>query len=265
VSLRVLIVDDEAVARRRVRRLLANEADVVVAGECGDGGSAVQAIARDGPDVVFLDVQMPELDGFEVVQSIAAAERPWIVFVTAFDRYALRAFDVHAIDYLLKPFSRERFSLALGRARDRLEHRVANGEMAALLEHLRKTPRHPARVAVRTADRLVVVGWRDVDWIEAADNYVKLHVGEKTHILRETLASIEKQLDPARFARIHRSAIVELDRIAEMHPASHGDVDVVLRNGTRRPLSRTHRDRAERALVDGGGDQRGRLRASRKP
>jgi two-component system LytT family response regulator len=120
--------------------------------------------------------------------------------------------------------------------------------MAALLEHLRKTPRHPARVAVRTGDRLVVVDWRDVDWIEAADNYVKLHVGAKTHILRETLASIEKQLDPARFARIHRSAIVQLDRIAELHPASHGDVDVVLRNGTRLGVSRTWRARVEQLI-----------------
>ena len=248
MSIRVLIVDDEAVARRRIRRLLAGESDIAIVGECGDGASALRTIANDRPDLVFLDVQMPELDGFAVVRAAVPLGLPGVVFVTAYDRYALRAFDVHAIDYLLKPFSRERFSLALGRARDRLEHRVANGQMAALLEHLRKTPRHPARVAVRTADRLVVVGWRDVDWIEAADNYVKLHVGEKTHILRETLASIEKQLDPTRFARIHRSAIVQLDRIAELHPTSHGDVDIVLRNGTRLGVSRTWRARVEQLI-----------------
>jgi two-component system LytT family response regulator len=246
--MKVLIVDDEAVARRRIRRLLAGESDIAIVGECGDGASALRAIANDRPDLVFLDVQMPELDGFAVVRAAVPLGLRGVVFVTAYDRYALRAFDVHAIDYLLKPFSRERFSLALGRARDRLERRAANGQMAALLEHLRKTPRHPARVAVRTGDRLVVVDWRDVDWIEAADNYVKLHVGAKTHILRETLASIEKQLDPARFARIHRSAIVQLDRIAELHPASHGDVDIVLRNGTRLGVSRTWRARVEQLI-----------------
>lgn len=246
MSLRVLIVDDEAVARRRVRRLLANEADVVVAGECGDGGSAVQAIARDAPDVVFLDVQMPELDGFEVVQSIASAERPWIVFVTAFDRYALRAFDVHAVDYLLKPFTRERFQLALARVRERRAQRHGDPRLSAMLRDLRSAHRYASRVAVRAGDRYVVVHWRDVDWIEAADNYVSLHVGAREFLLRDTLASIEQHLDPEQFVRIHRSAIVQLDRVVELRPATHGDVQVVLRNGVSLVMSRTWRDRVER-------------------
>jgi two-component system, LytTR family, response regulator len=253
VSVRILIVDDEAVARRRIRRLLAAEPDITIVGECPDGASALRSIAADRPDLVFLDVQMPELDGFEVVQSIPSADLPGIIFVTAFDRYALRAFDVHAIDYLLKPFTRERFRTALARARERHERRRGDGGLDALVDHLHELRRYPKRVAVRTADKFVVVTWRDVEWIEAADNYVKLHAGPREYLLRETLASIEQQLDPELFARVHRSAIVQLDRIAELHPATHGDVDLVLDSGTRLVLTRTWRDRVEQ-LFRGGGD-----------
>lgn len=245
MTVRVLIVDDEAVARRRIRRLLAAEPDVTVVGECADGASALKAMAGDKPDIAFLDVQMPELDGFEVIQSVRPSDLPGVVFVTAFDRYALRAFDVQAVDYLLKPFTRERFRTALSRVRARLDRR-SHDNLAALLDHVRAARRYPTRVAVRAADRFVVIDWRDVDWVEAADNYVKLHVGAKEFLLRDTLAAVEKQLDPERFARIHRSAIVQLDRIAELHPASHGDADVVLRGGTRLMLSRTWRERVRR-------------------
>ena len=248
MTLRVLIVDDEPVARRRIRRLLAAEPDVGIVAECADGASALRAIVSDRPDIAFLDVQMPELDGFEVVQSVSPNELPAIVFVTAFDRYALRAFDVHAIDYLLKPFTRERFRTALARARERLGRRGRDSQLTALIDAIRAKRRYPSRVAVRTGGRFLVVDWRDVDWIEAADNYVRLHVGGKEYLLRETLASIEKQLDPERFARIHRSAIVQLDRIVELDPASHGDVDVVLRSGARLVVSRTWRDRIEPLL-----------------
>lgn len=245
MTVRVLVVDDEAVARRRIRRLLAAEPDVTVVGECADGASALKVIASERPHIVFLDVQMPELDGFEVVQSVPPTELPGVVFVTAFDRYALRAFDVQAIDYLLKPFTRERFRTALLRARARLDGR-GDDNIAKLIDHLRATNRYPTRLAVRAADRLIVIDWRDVDWVEAADNYVKLHVGAKEFLVRDTLAAIEKRLDPERFARIHRSAIVQLDRIAELHPAGHGDVDVVLRGGARLVLSRTWRERVQR-------------------
>jgi two-component system LytT family response regulator len=241
-TLRVLIVDDETVARRRIRRLLATEGDVVIVGECEDGASALSAIAAEKPDVAFLDVQMPELDGFDVVRSIAPTELPAIVFVTAFDQYALQAFDVHAIDYLLKPFTRERFRTALTRARERLLSRTRQGDVDKLIEHLRTTRRYPTRVAVRTTDRYVVVNWADVDWVEAADNYVTLHVGAREYLLRDTLASLEQQLDPERFGRIHRSALVQFDRIAELHPASHGDIDLVLRNGVHLTLTRTWRE-----------------------
>ncbi|HZR25190.1 MAG TPA: response regulator [Vicinamibacterales bacterium] len=249
MSVRILIVDDETVARKRVRRLLAGEPDVTVVGDCADGAGAVRAIATERPDIVFLDVQMPELDGFEVVRSIPPAERPAIVFVTAFDRYALRAFDVHAVDYLLKPFTRERFRTALARAREQHARRRQDPRVTALLDDLRGAQRHAARVAVRVGDKFVVVAWRDVDWIEAADNYVTLHVGAKQYLLRETLSALEDQLDPQQFTRVHRSAIVRMDRIAEWHPASHGDAELVLRSGARVTLTRTFRSKVERIIA----------------
>jgi two-component system LytT family response regulator len=243
---RVLIVDDELIARRRVRRLLTVEKEIAIVGECGDGGSAVKMITDLEPDIAFIDVQMPELDGFDVVESVPPDKLPAIVFVTAFDRYALRAFEVHAIDYLLKPFTNERFRTALTRARERVAAHDRRASVGALVDHLRMTRRHPARVAVRVGERSIVINWRDVDWIEAADNYVRLHVGAKDFLLRETISAIEAQLDPDRFARVHRSAIVQIDRIAEFQPSGHGDVDLVLRNSVRLTLTRTWRDRVER-------------------
>ena len=241
MTLRALIVDDETVARRRLRRQLAPAPDVVGAGECADGAAAVQAITTDCPDLVFLDVQMPELDGFGVLRTIDPAPRPAIVFVTAFDRYALRAFDVHAIDYLLKPFTPERFRLALDRARERIGRAAVDPGLVTLAAALRRQPRYPSRVPVRAGGRIVMVDLSTVDWIEAADNYVRLHAGRREFLLREPLAGLEKRLDPDRFARIHRSAIVQVDRIRELHPASHGDMDVILMDGTVLTLSRTWR------------------------
>jgi two-component system LytT family response regulator len=239
-KLRALIVDDERVARQRIRRLLASTAsDIAVIGECGDGVTAVDTIAREAPALVFLDVQMPELDGFGVVSALDPAALPAIIFVTAFDKYALRAFDVHAIDYLLKPFTTERFRTAVLRARDRIQRRTLDNGLASLAQTLRERPRYLTRVSVKTAGKIVLVDVTTVDWIEAADNYVRLHVGTREYLHRETLAGLEKQLNPERFVRIHRSALVQIDRIAELHPASHGDMDVVLRNGKTLTLSRT--------------------------
>jgi two-component system LytT family response regulator len=248
MTLRVFVADDEAVARRRIRRYLGADAGVIVVGESADGVSAVDAIRTLAPDVVFLDVQMPELDGFGVLQALAPAPLPAVVFVTAFDRYALQAFDLHAIDYLLKPFTRERFDLALSRAKARLERRDGDAALAALLHEVRDRPRYATRVAVRRADRLVVVEWADVDWIEAADNYVALHAGSNEYLLRGTLTALEQDLDPRQFVRIHRSTIVRIDRIAELYPESHGDFTVRLRSGQNLALSRTFRDRVERAI-----------------
>jgi two-component system LytT family response regulator len=248
MTLRVLIVDDEAVARRRLRRMLAAETGVTVVGECEDGRSALDAIASTAPDLVLLDVQMPERDGFDVLRAIPAAEMPAVIFVTAFDRYALRAFDVHAVDYLLKPFTPDRLTAAIGRARERIASRTAASGPAALAETLRRERRYLSRVTITSASRAVVVDLRDVDWIAAEDNYVRLHTRGRHYLRRGTLKALEQQLDPASFVRVHRSALVRIDRIAEIHAAGHGDGNLVLRDGTTVPLSRTWRERVRRAL-----------------
>jgi two-component system LytT family response regulator len=248
MTVRTVVVDDEAPARRRIRRLLAAEDGVSVVGECGDGESAVAMIASQRPDLVFLDVQMPERDGFEVVKAIPPASLPAILFVTAYDQYALRAFDVHAVDYLLKPFSGERFRTALGRARERIASRTQDPALASLATSLRNRPSYLSRVTVRTGARTVFVELAAVDWLEAADNYVRLHVKQREYLVRETLAALEAQLDPDRFVRIHRSAIVQVDRIAETRPTSHGDAEVLLKDGRRLPASRNWRDRLQRVI-----------------
>jgi two-component system LytT family response regulator len=251
-SLRALIVDDEPLARERVRTLLAAEPDVVVAGECGSGGEAVAAILMDRPDLVFLDVQMPELDGFGVLERVreAGAELPAVVFVTAYDAHALRAFEVHALDYLLKPFDRERFTRALARAREALARREADGldERLATLLAARSARPYATRLAVKSGGRVRLVKAEEVDWIEAASNYVRLHVGGERHLLRETMAALEARLDPERFVRIHRSTIVNLDRVRELEPYFHGDYVVKLHDGRRLTLSRTYRERLEERL-----------------
>jgi two-component system, LytTR family, response regulator len=194
----LLLVDDEAVARRRMRRYVELDDSFRIVGECSDGRSAVTAIRSLRPDIVLLDVQMPELGGFDVLRALSPDELPAVIFVTAFDRYALQAFDLHAIDYLLKPFTGERFALALARAKERLRGRGTDDKLAALVDQLRSTHDRPARIAVRHRNRIVVIDWTDVDWIESADNYVKLHVGQTEYLLRNTLAALEKELDNRR-------------------------------------------------------------------
>ncbi len=250
MTLRVLIVDDEAPARRRLRRLLASETGLMIAGECGDGDSALRLIASTRPDLVLLDVQMPERSGFDVVQALPDPS-PAILFVTAFDRYALRAFDVHAVDYLLKPCTVDRLRIALARARERIAARRGDPAIGALIAELQRRRSYLSRIPVRTATRTIYVDVQAIDWLDAADNYVRLHVRGREHLARETLASLETQLDPYRFVRIHRSAIVQLDRILETRPTSHGDAEIVLRDGTRLAVSRTWRDALQRALAPG--------------
>lgn len=251
MTLRLLIVDDEPVARRRLRRLVREIGDIDIAGEAGDGNSAVSAIRTLAPDIVLLDVQMPEMDGFEVLQAVGRDALPAVIFVTAFDRYALRAFEVHALDFLLKPVSAEKLAGALARARTHIAGRGGarlDPRVLALLDDLASRRRFLCRLPVKLRGKLIVVDLADVDWIEAADNYVTLHVGAQAYPARETMVRLERELDPEQFVRIHRSTIVQIARIKELLPDFHGDFVVVLRDGTRVTLSRTYRRRLEAIL-----------------
>jgi two-component system LytT family response regulator len=249
--LRALIVDDEPLARTSIRLLLEEDGEVTVAGECS-GGDAAALIARTRPDILFLDVQMPDVDGFTLLEQIGTEAVPAVVFVTAYDRYALRAFDVHAVDYLLKPFDDERFARALARAKALArDHRrgEANEQLAALL---RDRAAAAQRFLVRVRDRSVVVRAEEIDWIEAADYYVTLHASGKAYLLREPIAELARTLDPNRFVRVHRSAIVNIDRVCEVHPLFRGDRTLVLTDGTRVRLSRARREAFERLFAGSG-------------
>jgi len=246
VKIKALIVDDETLARRRIRRLLAVESDVEVIGECGDPQQAINVIQERNPDLVFLDIQMPGVDGFGVLESLPPRSMPAVIFVTAFDHYALRAFDVHALDYLLKPFDRARFRRALDRARVQIRQQAGatlDHRLSTLLDSLGNRPKQMDRVVIKSAGRIMFLRTDEIDWIEAADNYVRLHVGSESHLLRETMSALEGRLDSAKFMRIHRSTVVNVDRMKELQPWFHGDYVVILQDGTRLNLSRTYRDR----------------------
>lgn len=244
MNLRALVVDDETLARQRVRHLLRRSTDIEVVGECANGLEAVQAIEELAPDLVFLDIQMPELDGFGVVEAVGTDRMPVTLFVTAYDQHALRAFEVHAVDYLLKPFSPERFHQALERARRWCQHTVTEPkpDLEALMVSLNKDRPWVDRLLVRQGDRHVLVKTESLQWIEAEDNYVRLHVEGTSHLLRQTMAGLLARLDPARFRRIHRSAIVNLDCIREFQSWTGGDQLVIMRDGTKLTLSRTYRE-----------------------
>jgi two-component system LytT family response regulator len=250
-KIQALIVDDERLARKRIRSLLKNERDVEVVGECADGAEALAAIRKQSPDLVFLDVQMPEMDGFQVLQEVGGDRMPAVVFVTAYDKYALRAFEVHALDYLLKPFDEDRFGEALRRAKEQVlggSNGELHGRLIALIEHLRSGERYVDRLLVKASGRVLFLKTEDIDWIEAAGNYVRLHVGKESHLLRETMNTIETRLDPAHFLRIHLSTIVNLDRIKEMQPWFSGEYVVLLKDGTELRLSRGYRDKFDERL-----------------
>jgi two-component system LytT family response regulator len=241
---KALIVDDERLSRQRIRRLLAFEPECELIGECASGADALRVLEQARPDIVFLDVQMPEMDGFEVVRALEQAQ-PLIIFTSAYDEYALRAFEVQAFDYLLKPFDRRRFRESLQRARARLTQ-----DRSAVPDY-RPAARAADRVAVRNNGRVFFLKVNDIDWIEASDNYVCLHCGKDTHVVRETMSDLERRLDPALFIRVHRSAIVNLDRVKELQPWFRGDYRVVLNDGTELTLTKTHRDKLESHLLLG--------------
>jgi two-component system LytT family response regulator len=245
MRVRVLVVDDEPPARRKILRLLRRDPGVELLGEAGDGAEALRRIRELRPDLVFLDVQMPGTDGFGVLGALGPEELPAVVFVTAFDEHAIRAFEVAAVDYLLKPFDAERFALALERARRRIAAGSAgqfHETLRSLISTLEAERRGLERVIVRTRDRALPLRVRDIAWLQAAGNYVQLHVGRTSYLLRETLEGFTARLD-ARFLRVHRSYVVNADHIREIQPWSHGDHIVVMRDGARVRLSRRYRER----------------------
>lgn len=243
MTIRTLLADDEPLVRRGLHTLLAEEPDFVVVGEARDGGEALQQIQALAPDLVFLDVRMPELDGFEVLDALEVDPLPAVVFVTAHDEYAVRAFEVHAVDYVLKPFDAERFGETLRRIRQRLATSRGSEATTGLLAALRAEREYLQRVLVRRGQRILFVAVEEVHWFEAANNYVRLHVGAHTHLIRHTIKGLERRLDPRRFARIHRSAIVNLEHVASLEPTPGGDYSIRLATGVSLTLSRGYRER----------------------
>jgi two-component system LytT family response regulator len=247
-KIRTVIVDDEELGRDRIQSLLELQPDVEIIGVCADGASAVETIDRTQPDLVFLDVQMPGMDGFEVVENLEPATAPAIVFVTAHDGHAIRAFEIHALDFLLKPFDQARFEKALERARGRISRDqshepVIDPRIVSLLEELHEERKYSERLIVKSSGRVFFVRTDEIDWVEASGNYVKIHTKSDAHLLRESMKNMEGKLDPRTFVRIHRSAIVNIDRIKELEPWFHGEYIVILRDGTRLTASRVFSDR----------------------
>jgi two-component system LytT family response regulator len=242
--LRVVVIDDEPLARDSIRALLADDADVRVVGE-GTGSDAAALIARTRPDILFLDIQMPEVDGFGVLDRVGADTVSAVIFITAYDQYAVRAFEVHALDYLLKPFDDQRFAGALGRAKERVGARRRGEVDNRIAELLKDRDLSRTRFLIPAREKTIVVDAAQIDWIEASDYYVTLHAGAAAHLLRQTMDEIEKQLDRRQFFRVHRSAIVNVDRVREIHPLFRGDCALVLSDGRRIKLSRSRRKEFE--------------------
>ena len=250
-KIRTLIVDDEAMARERILGLLSQEQDVEVVGQCSDGQQAVSAIQQLSPELVFLDVQMPAVDGFGVIRQVGAERMPMVVFVTAYDEYALQAFEVHALDYLLKPFGRDRLQQCLDHARHQRDRRRAGDlgkSLLALVQDFRPEQKKQDRLVVKSGGRVFFVRTEEIDWIEAAGNYVRLHMKDQSHLFRETMNQMESRLDPQRFFRIHRSRIVNTERIKELQPWFNGEYVVLLQNGAQLRLSRSYREKLEERL-----------------
>jgi two-component system, LytTR family, response regulator len=256
---RAAVVDDEPLARRRLLALLADEPDVEVVGEADGGSAAVRLITAARPDLVFLDVQMPGLDGFAVLRAVAPVHAPLVVFVTAYDEHAIRAFEVAAVDYLLKPVAEERFRAAVGRAVARVRDAARRGEGVDAAEVARRlaelaqrlpapAPETPERIPVRAHGSVTFVRVQDIDWVDATGDQVRLHVGRATHLLRDTMANVEARLPASRFVRIHRSAIVNVDRVREVQPWFKGDYVLILHDGTRLTSGRTYRERVQQLL-----------------
>lgn len=244
MTIRAAIVDDEPLARRRIRNLLGEAADVEVIAECANGKDAIESLEESPPELLFLDIQMPEVDGFDVLQAIGVGRVPVVIFVTAYDQFALRAFEAQALDYLLKPFDDERFGAALQRARERIRQQQGGDldrRLQALLENVRGDRGYLRRLVVPSGHRSIFVRTEHIDWIEAERNYIRLHVGGRAYLLRENLSHLVSALDPATFCRIHRSTIVNIDRIQAVESLFHGEYLVVLQDGTKLTSGRSYR------------------------
>jgi len=247
----VLVADDEAPARQRIIDLLRRNSQMAAIIEASDGLSAVEIIQNRRPDLVFLDVQMPGMSGFEVMQTVGVDAIPAVIFVTAYDKYALQAFEVNAVDYLLKPFDGERFQKAFQRALVQIERSttaIINENLKALLESLKPGARYLERLVVKSKGRIFFLPVSEIDWIESADNYVSLHSGRETHLIRETLTALETKLSPQEFLRVRHSAIVNVKRIRELRPLFKGEYEIVLQNGTKLTSSRRYRRHLEELL-----------------
>jgi two-component system, LytTR family, response regulator len=245
-KIRALIVDDELLARKFIRRMLKHEPDWELVGEAGDGNEAVDAIRTHKPDLVFLDVQMPEMDGFAVLEKIGIGQLPDIIFTTAYESYAIRAFELHALDYLLKPFDQQRFRDAIRHAKERLhsrQHEDGRRQIGALLERIKSKQPYVERLIIKADGRITFLNTHEIDWIEADDKYVHLHTAKGARMVRQTLTAMETQLDPARFVRIHRSAMVNIERIKELQPLFNGEYSLLMEDKTKLTLSRTYKDK----------------------
>lgn len=250
-KIQALIVDDELLARNKIARFLKDRPDIEIVEECSNGLEAVQSILKNQPDLVFLDIQMPELDGFGVIQTVGVKQMPMVIFVTAFDQYAIQAFENQAIDYLLKPFNAQRFTAAVERAAQMIRLHPKNEidkRLEDLLEKFQDRIHYIERIVIKATSRIYFLRIEDIEWIEAAGNYVDIHIGNETHLLRETMNNLEAKLDPSKFLRIHRSTIVNIDRIKEMQPDVGSDYIVVMKTGKQLIMSRRNREKLNKIM-----------------
>ncbi|HJZ66652.1 MAG TPA: LytTR family DNA-binding domain-containing protein [Blastocatellia bacterium] len=249
--LRTLIVDDESLARERIRDMLASDREIEIIAQCANGEEAIEAIQQLSPDLVFLDVEMPGIDGFGVLEALAPQQIPTIIFVTAYDQYAVRAFEVYALDYLLKPFDQERFDKAVDRAKAHIaseRNEALNERILSALEEIKTKPVHLERLVIKMNGHVFFIKAEEIDWLEAEGNYVRLHAGKESYLLRDTISALESQLDSKKFIRVHRSAIVNIDRITELQPWFHGEYRIILGEGVELTLSRTYREKLHELL-----------------
>jgi two-component system LytT family response regulator len=250
-KIRALIADDEPLARKFIRRILKQDHEVEIVGECSNGKETVAMIQKQRPEVVFLDIQMPEMDGFKVLETLGLEHLPEIVFTTAYESYAIRAFELHAVDYLLKPFDQVRFKAAVKHVKERVHSQhLEDGrlQIGALLESIKAQPAHLDRVIIKADGRISFLNTREIDWVEADDKYVHLHTRDGARMVRQTLSGLETELDPKKFVRIHRSAIVNIERIKELQPLFNGEHSVLLENGAKLTLSRNYKSKLFRLL-----------------